>query len=166
MLFRSVLEKLREVNRNNVPLILLTGVGDELLAVEVMKKGASDYLPKNGLNGKILAHSIQNAIQVGSFAKKVRAAENALAESEKSYRSIVETVSDVIFRLGPDRKIEFINPAIRFFGYAPSDLVGHSIEKFIAVGSEDKEILAKIATREVGPLSTSKIGRASCRARV
>ena len=153
----EVLEKLREVNRNNVPLILLTGVGDELLAAEVMKKGASDYLPKNGLNGKTLAHSIRNAIQVGSFEKKVRVAENALAESEKSHRTIVETVSDVIFRLGPDQKIEFINPAIRFFGYAPSDLVGNSIEKFIAVGSDDKEIIAKIATREVGPLSTSNL---------
>ena len=46
----EVLEKLREVNRNNVPLILLTGMGDELLVAEVMKKWASDYLSKNGLN--------------------------------------------------------------------------------------------------------------------
>ena len=29
---------------------------------EVMKKGASDYLSKNGLNGKTLAHSIRKAI--------------------------------------------------------------------------------------------------------
>ena len=58
----EVLEKLREVNRNNVPLILLTGMGDELLIAEVMKKGASDYLSKNGLNGKTLAHSIRKAI--------------------------------------------------------------------------------------------------------
>ena len=58
----EVLEKLRKVNRNNVPLILLTGMGDELLVAEVMKKGASDYLSKNGLNGKTLAHSIRKAI--------------------------------------------------------------------------------------------------------
>ena len=58
----EVLGKLREVNRNNVPLILLTGMGDELLVAEVMKKGASDYLSKNGLNGKTLAHSIRKAI--------------------------------------------------------------------------------------------------------
>ena len=153
----EVLEKLTEVNRNNVPLILLTGMGDELLVAEAMKKGASDYLPKKGLDGKTLAHSIRNSIQVGSFEKKVRAAENALAESEKSYRTIVETVSDVIFRLGPDQKIEFINPAIRFFGYEPSELVGQSIEKFIDMGSIDKETIAKIATQGVGPLSTSNL---------
>ena len=153
----EVLEKLTEVNRNNVPLILLTGMGDELLVAEAMKKGASDYLPKKGLDGKTLAHSIRNSIQVGSFEKKVRAAENTLAESEKSYRTIVETVSDVIFRLGPDQKIEFINPAIRFFGYEPSELVGQSIEKFIDMGSIDKETIAKIATQGVGPLSTSNL---------
>ena len=153
----EVLEELTEVNRNNVPLILLTGMGDELLVAEAMKKGASDYLPKKGLDGKTLAHSIRNSIQVGSFEKKVRAAENALAESEKSYRTIVETVSDVIFRLGPDQKIEFINPAIRFFGYEPSELVGQSIEKFIDMGSIDKETIAKIATQGVGPLSTSNL---------
>ena len=153
----EVLEKLTEVNRNNVPLILLTGMGDELLVAEAMKKGASDYLPKKGLDGKTLAHSIRNSIQVGSFEKKVRAAENALAESEKSYRTIVETVSDVIFRLGPDQKIEFINPAIRFFGYEPSELVGQSIEKFVDMGSTDKETIAKIATQGVDPLSTSNL---------
>jgi len=38
----EVLEKLTEVNRNNVPLILLTGMGDELLVAEAMKKGASE----------------------------------------------------------------------------------------------------------------------------
>ena len=153
----EVLEKLTEVNRNNVPLILLAGMGGELLVAEAMKKGASDYLPKKGLDGKTLAHSIRNSIQVGSFEKKVRAAENALAESEKSYRTIVETVSDVIFRLGPDQKIEFINPAIRFFGYEPSELVGQSIEKFVDMGSTDKETIAKIATQGVGPLSTSNL---------
>ena len=153
----EVLEKLTEVNRNNVPLILLAGMGGELLVAEAMKKGASDYLPKKGLDGKTLAHSIRNSIQVGSFEKKVPAAENALAESEKSYRTIVETVSDVIFRLGPDQKIEFINPAIRFFGYEPSELVGQSIEKFVDMGSTDKETIAKIATQGVGPLSTSNL---------
>ncbi len=153
----EVLEKLREVNRNNVPLILLTGMGDELLVAEVMKKGASDYLPKSGLSGKALARSIQNAIQVESFEKKVRAAEKALVESEKSYRTIVETVSDVIFRLGPDQKIEFVNPAIRFFGYEPTDLVGQFIDKFIDMGPAGKECIAKIATREVGPLSTCNL---------
>ena len=91
----EILENLKQADRYNVPMILLTGMGGEQLVAEVMKKGAADYLSKNGLNGKNLVKSIKNAIQVGSFEQKVRAAEYALAESEKSYRTIVETVSDV-----------------------------------------------------------------------
>jgi diguanylate cyclase (GGDEF)-like protein len=153
----EVLEKVREVDRNNIPMILLTGMGGELLVAEVMKKGASDYLSKNGLNGKTLVQSIRSAIQVRDFEKKVWAAENALAESEKSYRKIVETVSDVIFRLGPDQKIEFINPAIRFFGYEPADLVGQSIDTFIDVNPNDPTLISAIATQGVGPMSTSNL---------
>ena len=78
----------------------------------MMKKGASDYLSKSKLNGESLVRSINNAIQMRSFEKKICVAEKALADSEKFYRTIVETVSDVIFRLGPDQKVEFINPAI------------------------------------------------------
>ncbi len=148
----AILERVRKVDRNNVPMILLTGMGGELLVAEAMKKGASDYLSKNGLNGKALAQTIRNAIQVRDYEGKVRAAEKALTESEKSYRKIVETVSDIIFRLGPDQKIEFINPAIRFFGYDPADLVGHSIDEFIDVDSND---LTDISGQLIKPHSFS-----------
>ena len=153
----ETLENLKNVDRYSVPMILLTGMGGEQLVADVMKKGASDYLSKNGLSGKILAKSIRNAIQVRTFEEKVRAAESALAEREKSYRTIVETVSDIIFRLGPDQKVEYINPAIRFFGYDPLDLVGLSVEKFIDLSSSDQELVSKIATREVGPMATCNL---------
>ena len=153
----EVLEKLRTVDRSNAPLILLTGFDDVKLATEVMKKGASDFLSKRKLHGVDLVRSIKKAVQVRSFEKKVYAAEQALAESEKTYRTIVETVSDVIFRLGSDKKVEYINPAIRFFGYDPGELIGHSIDKFIDVSSDDQDLISKIATQSVGPLATSNM---------
>lgn len=152
----EVLEKLREVDQKNVPMILLTGMGGEYLVAEVMKKGASDYLSKNGLEGKQLAQSIQNAVQIRSYESKIRSAEIALSKSEYSYRTIVETVSDVIFRLGPDQRVEYVNPAIRFFGYEPSDLIGCTIDKFIGIESSEEEY-SKIATQEVGPNATSNL---------
>ncbi|MBT5869306.1 MAG: diguanylate cyclase [Nitrospinaceae bacterium] len=140
-----------------VPMILLTGMGGEQLVAEVMKKGATDYLSKNQLNGAMLVHSIRGAVRVRNLKRKACDAENALAESEKTYRTIVETVSDIIFRLGPDRKIEFVNPAIRFFGYEPADMVGRSISEFFCVGDGDDEVIAKIATQAVGPLATRNL---------
>jgi signal transduction histidine kinase len=61
------------------PFIVLTGRGDEHLAVELMKSGASDYLLKSGLDASVLAPSIRRALRV---ARAERAAKLAHAELE------------------------------------------------------------------------------------
>ena len=45
----EVLRRLRAVG-NNTPVVMLTGQGDEQLAVELMKAGATDYLSKARLS--------------------------------------------------------------------------------------------------------------------
>lgn len=47
-----------------VPIIVLTGQGDEQTAVELMKAGASDYLPKNKLSPSVLSRQMRSAIKV------------------------------------------------------------------------------------------------------
>ncbi len=46
-----------------VPIILLTGVSDELLGIEAIKKGAQDYLIKGQINGVLLLRTIKYAIE-------------------------------------------------------------------------------------------------------
>jgi len=47
-----------------VPLIVLTGQGDEQIAVECMKAGASDYLSKSKVDSDRLASILKNAVRV------------------------------------------------------------------------------------------------------
>jgi len=47
-----------------VPLIVLTGQGDEQTAVELMKAGASDYLPKHKLSAGAIARLVRSALRV------------------------------------------------------------------------------------------------------
>ena len=156
----EVIERLREADEKEIPLIVLTGMGSESLATEVMKKGAADYVSKNGLNEEVLERSIRNAVQIHQLQRQAKVAESALLEREKQYRTIIETVSDIIIRLDVDKKIEFVNPAIRFLGYEPSEMVGQPIEKFVAevegVSYHD-DLLSQIATRGVGPMATSNL---------
>ena len=145
----EVIEQLREVDDYDSPLIMLSGMGSEELAAEVMKKGAADYVSKNNLNEEILERSVCNAVQIHRLQRKARAAERALLEREKQYRTIIETVSDIIIRLDVDKKIEFINPAIRFFGYEPSEMMGQPIEKFVEkIDGVDyhNDLISQIAT--------------------
>ncbi|WP_295620103.1 hybrid sensor histidine kinase/response regulator [Chamaesiphon sp. GL140_3_metabinner_50] len=46
------------------PLVVLTGQGDERIAVELMKAGAIDYLPKSQIAPAALAQILRNAIRI------------------------------------------------------------------------------------------------------
>lgn len=47
------------------PVIILTGQGDEQLAVDVMKAGATDYMVKNKLSADSLSQCLRAAIRLG-----------------------------------------------------------------------------------------------------
>jgi signal transduction histidine kinase len=59
----SLIHEIRELEIDT-PSIVLTGQGDELIAVEIMKAGAADYLSKNIISSELLTKSINNAIRV------------------------------------------------------------------------------------------------------
>jgi signal transduction histidine kinase len=56
------------------PIIVLTGQGDETLAVELMKAGAVDYLPKRMLTSERLSQSIRQAIRVSQAERRAKQA--------------------------------------------------------------------------------------------
>ncbi len=46
----------------NIPVLVLTGLDDEVLAAEAVAAGARDYLIKTQINGESLARSIREAV--------------------------------------------------------------------------------------------------------
>jgi len=46
-----------------IPIIVLTGLGDDALAIKLVREGAQDYVAKTGLNGSILSRAIRYAIE-------------------------------------------------------------------------------------------------------
>ena len=62
----------------NLPLIVLTGQGDEKIAVEIMKAGAADYLAKSAIEPGSLAKSIGNAIRIHQAEQAVELANKRL----------------------------------------------------------------------------------------
>ena len=58
-----ILEGIRRAG-DNLPIIVLTGQGDEELAVTLMKAGASDYLNKNALTAERLDRSLRYALEL------------------------------------------------------------------------------------------------------
>ena len=46
-----------------IPIVLLTGLDDEALAIKLVQEGAQDYLVKGQINNKILLRSVRYAIE-------------------------------------------------------------------------------------------------------
>jgi two-component system, sensor histidine kinase and response regulator len=61
-----------------IPIIILTGQGDEALAVELMKAGATDYLPKHILSPDALLQSMRRAFRIYDAELAAREAQEEL----------------------------------------------------------------------------------------
>ncbi|MGB5713820.1 MAG: ATP-binding protein, partial [Waterburya sp.] len=67
----------------NLPIIVLTGQGDEEIAVEMMKAGAADYFSKGKIEPTILARAINNGIRIHKAEQAVELANQRLRASNE-----------------------------------------------------------------------------------
>jgi two-component system NtrC family sensor kinase len=76
------IDLLRRVRQNNftTPIIFLTGQGDQEIAVEAMKSGATDYRTKGSLTSESLFQSIRFAVQLRKEEERRQQAEEQLKE--------------------------------------------------------------------------------------
>jgi PAS domain S-box-containing protein len=87
----ALFQKIREVAAN-MPVVIFTGRGDEDIAVELMKSGAADYLPKASLTAERLASSLRHIIELSGAAEARRRAEEELRVQEARFRTLVNAI--------------------------------------------------------------------------
>ena len=76
------LEFLEAINNKGleIPVVVITGQGDELIASRIIQAGAYDYLPKAKVSGKALLRIISNALEKAGLKREMRMAQEKLAE--------------------------------------------------------------------------------------
>jgi signal transduction histidine kinase/FixJ family two-component response regulator len=100
----GVLRDLRE-RGITAPVVMLTGQGDEQLAVEIMKAGALDYLTKGSLTPEYLAQSVRNAVRIH---RAERAASRALSDSIARLRLLAEASQQLASSLDTPTIVEHL----------------------------------------------------------
>lgn len=108
-----------------VPIIMLTGYGDEMLAVEMMKAGAADYLPKSRLTPEALARALRNSVRVHRAEVEAAQAESergrlleSLAAEQGQMEAVLTSMTDGLVISDLDGNVVAMNPAaLAMLGY-------------------------------------------------
>ncbi|MFC1744859.1 ATP-binding protein [Candidatus Riflebacteria bacterium] len=119
----KLMAKLR-AKSNFLQFIIMTGKGDEKVAVEMMKLGAFDYLVKDGKFLQILPTLVKRALEQIEIDHRLSRAEDALKESEERYRQMFE--KNLAVKLLIESETGLIvegNPAaVKFYGFSLDEL--------------------------------------------
>ena len=110
----------------DVPIILLTGLGNKAIDVKAMEKGATDYLVKNDLTTEKIERSIRYALERASFLRELKA-------REAKYRRLFSGSKDAVFITDNNFNFSEVNDAaVELLGYPEQELVGRNLIDFIA----------------------------------
>jgi PAS domain S-box-containing protein len=110
------------------PFIVITGAGDERIAVSLMKRGARDYLLKDRNFLDELPMALGRVLREMETQHKLAGAEKALRESEGKFRAIFEHSPVCIAIFGPDRRLLNANAALAaMLGRTQDELIHGSL---------------------------------------
>ncbi len=129
-----------------VQFIMMTGLGDERFAVDMMKFGAVDYLVKDGMLLEVLPGVLERAFRTIESERLLQATERALRESEKRFRGLFQDMTAVAVH-GFDRHgiVHYWNKAsAELFGYVPHEAIGSNIVDLIVPQEKRAEMTERI----------------------
>jgi PAS domain S-box-containing protein len=111
-----------------IPVIMLTGKGDEHTAAEAIKRGASEYLIKNENFWSDLPGLINKAIRLHELQQAVIRSEEALRKSEEKFRTLYETMSQGVIYQDLNGRVHSANPAAeRILGFPLQQIIGSTL---------------------------------------
>ena len=106
-----------------VPFLFVSGTIGEELAIEVVHRGAADYVLKDNLAR--LPSSARRVLDASAEQARLREAERALRASEERFRTVCETTDEWIWETDAAGKLLYSNTSIeRLLGIPPTEVVG------------------------------------------
>jgi two-component system, cell cycle sensor histidine kinase and response regulator CckA len=98
-----------EADRLPCAVVMLTAFGDEELAVNAMKRGAMDYLPKGHVSRDVLPHSVVNAIERCQMQQRIDEQRSALERSAQQYQTLLDAIPHMVWTTNTEGNMEYAN---------------------------------------------------------
>jgi PAS domain S-box-containing protein len=123
---REVIDRLKEKGIH-VPFVVMTGNGDEKIAVEMMKLGARDYLVKDNTFLDALPQVMDQVLSQLLTERKLSTMEKALQETENRFRMLFNSGTDTILvhEIKDEQPLNFVevnDMACQRLGYSREEL--------------------------------------------
>jgi PAS domain S-box-containing protein len=133
--FMRIHERAKEI-----PVIVITVLGDERHAIQSLRKGAQDYLVKGQIIDDLLVRRIQYAVERHRLER-----DRQIRNAEEVYRTLTMNSQSGVHII-QDGKMQFMNPYImKHFGFSAEELT--SMDILNIVHPEDREIVRINAIR-------------------
>ena len=113
--------------RPEVPFILVSGTVDEDLAIEIMRRGATDYVLKHRLER--LVPAVMRATREAEERRERTRAEEALRQSEERFRATFEQAAVGLAHVGLDGRWLRVNHKL-------CDILGYSCQELLQKTSQ------------------------------
>jgi PAS domain S-box-containing protein len=157
---RSGLDVIRTLasKRALPPTIMLTGQGDERVAVEAMKLGAADYIIKDAEGGflELLPPVIEQVLHQQRLAEEQKRTEETLRYERDKAQKYLDVARVMFVAIDADQKVTLVNErGCEVLGYKEEEIVGKNwFDAFLPEGSssEVKAVFEKLLAGEIEPV--------------
>ncbi|OWK42990.1 response regulator [Fimbriiglobus ruber] len=141
----------------DIPVILVTGYGNEAVVVRALRAGVRDFVTKSVEYLDYLPEAVEHVL------RQVRT-ERQLAESEARLASIIGSATDAIIVAGPDRLVTLFNTAAEeMFGCPAGHALGQPLSTFlppeVLAGADDRSPRPAKAPRHEARLARADEGQ-------
>ena len=133
----------------DVPVVIVTGHGDEQTAVALMKMGVYDYITKGIFSTDMLEKTIHNALEKHTMKIMREQSKQALRQSEERYRRLTDAVTDYIFTVrvdaGRPTGTTHSTASVAVTGFRPEEFVADANLWISMVYPDDRDAVHKQA---------------------
>jgi PAS domain S-box-containing protein len=160
----------------NIPIVVLTGLDDQNLAILAMQEGAQDYLVKGQVDSNLLLRSIRYAIERERTETALRKAKSELEqrviERTRDLQQTQDSLNDALQRVNfhfensplaaiewdrDFRVIRWSATAEQIFGWSSPQVLGKRLGEWKFVVEEDAARISQVMKRFISGTETSNI---------
>ncbi len=105
----------------DVPFIFVSGAIGEEVAIDNLRRGATDYVLKDRISR--LGPAVKRALREAAEVRELRQAEKALRQSEQNYRLLVGSIPAVVYK-------GYLDWSVDFFDRKIEELTGYKKKEF------------------------------------